>query len=68
MAGSSKNSRSSRKTVNVYEKKVRKKKEFVWLEVGCPRQKEVHELCNGEILEQKESFGKDYYKYKNPNK
>lgn len=60
----SKNSRSSRKVVTSYEKKVRPVKEFVWLEAGSPRQQEVHQLC--EIVETKKQFGKTYYKYPNP--
>lgn len=60
----SKNSRSSRKMVTSYEKKVRPVKEFIWLEAGSPRQKEVHQLC--EIIETKKQFGKTYYKYSNP--
>ena len=60
----SKNSRSSRKMVTSYEKKVRPVKEFVWLEAGSPRQKEVQELCG--VIESKRQFGKTYYKYRNP--
>ena len=60
----SKNSRSSRKVVNSYQKKVKPVKEFIWLEAGSPRQKEVHQLC--EIIETKKQFGKTYYKYSNP--
>lgn len=61
----SKNSRSSRKvTTSSYEKKTRPIKEFIWLEEGSPRQREVHKMC--EIIETKKQFGKTYFKYSNP--
>lgn len=60
----SKNSRSSRKMVIDYQKRVKPVKEFIWLEAGSPRQQEVHQLC--EIVETKKQFGKTYYKYPNP--
>lgn len=60
----SKNSRSSRKMTTSYQKKVKPIKEFVWLEAGTPRQKEVHQLC--EIIEEKKQYGKTYFKYQNP--
>lgn len=60
----SKNSRSSRKMVTNYQKRVKPVKEFIWLEAGSPRQQEVHQLCG--IVETKKQFGKTYYKYPNP--
>lgn len=66
MAGKqSKNSRSSRKVQNQYVEKERKKKEIIWLEVGSPRQMEIHQ--KQEALAWKEKFGKEYGLYNNPN-
>ena len=65
MAGrQSKNSRSSRKVTNSYQPKVRKKKEVIWLEVGTPREREVHQMQGA--LAYKTKFGKEYALYNNP--